>query len=147
MFNAVLYWSSGYESWCVILSQWLRITVLYWASGYESWCVILSQWLRITVCYTGEVVMIHGVLCWASDHWRSITHSDSQPLVQYNTPWFTTTGSAWHAMIHNHWLRICVLYWASGWESPCIILGKWLWIMLCYIGPVDMNDVLCWASW
>ena len=30
----------------------------------------------------------------------------SQPLTQYDLPWFTTTGSAKLAMIYNNWLHI-----------------------------------------
>jgi len=40
------------------------------------------------------------------NHWLSITHHDTQPLAQHNTPQFTTTGSAKLTMIHNHWLSI-----------------------------------------
>jgi hypothetical protein len=102
--------------------------VLFWASGCESCCVILSQWLWIMVCYAELVVVNHGVLCWASggeswcvmlsqrlwikvhtkthNHWLSIAHHDSQPLAQHNTPWFTTTSTALHTMIHNHWFSI-----------------------------------------
>jgi hypothetical protein len=95
--------------------------VLCWAIGYEWWCVMLSKWLWIMVCYAEPVVMYDGVLCWASgwitttllsiihhdsqslglaqhtmfqNHWLRITHHDSQPLSRYNTPWFTTTGTA-----------------------------------------------------
>jgi hypothetical protein len=117
-----LNWGSGYESWCVILRQWLWIKVctaepvvvnhgvLCWARGCESWCVMMSQWLWIMVCYAEPVVVYHGVLCWASgcESWGvilsrvvvnhcvvcSATHHDSQQLAQNNTPWFTTTGSA-----------------------------------------------------
>ena len=41
-----------------------------------------------------------------TNHWLSISHYSSQPLVQYNTPWLSTTGSAKHTIIHNHWLSI-----------------------------------------
>jgi hypothetical protein len=119
--HGVLFWNSGCESWCVILKQWLWIMVCYsgpvvvnhgvlcWASGCESWSVMLCKWLWIMVCYAGPVVVNHGVVCWDSgcepwcamlsqwlwiiNHWLSITPHDSQPLVQHNTPWFTTTGS------------------------------------------------------
>jgi hypothetical protein len=40
------------------------------------------------------------------NYWLSIAHNDSKPLAEYNTPWFTTTGSAEHTMIHNNWLSI-----------------------------------------
>jgi hypothetical protein len=40
------------------------------------------------------------------NHWLRITHHDSQPLAQNNTPSVTTTGSASLTIIHNHWLRV-----------------------------------------
>jgi hypothetical protein len=141
-----------------MLCQWLWIMVCYaepvvmhhgvlcWTSGCESWCVIPNQWLWIIVCYAEPVVVNRGVLCW-HDHWLSITHHDSQSLPQLNKPWFTTTGSAYLAIIYNH-LRI-VMYYAekSGCESWCVILGQWLWIMVCYAEPVVVNrGVLWWAS-
>ena len=39
---------------------------LCWTSGCESWCVILSQWLWIMVSYAEPVVANHVVLCCAS---------------------------------------------------------------------------------
>ena len=74
----VLCWTSGCESWCVMLSQWLWIIVCYtdplvmyrgvlwWASGCESWCVILNQGFWIIVCYAESLVVNHGMLCWVS---------------------------------------------------------------------------------
>jgi hypothetical protein len=38
--------------------------VLFWVSCFESWCVILSQWLCIMVCYAEPVVGYDGVLFW-----------------------------------------------------------------------------------
>ena len=40
--------------------------VLFRASGYELWCVILSQWLLTMMCYAESLVVNHGVLCLAS---------------------------------------------------------------------------------
>jgi hypothetical protein len=37
--------------------------VLYRSSGCESWCGILSQWLLTMVCYAEPLVVNHGVLC------------------------------------------------------------------------------------
>jgi hypothetical protein len=85
----VLFWTSGCESWCVMLSKWLWVMesnaepvvvnhgVLCWASDCESfwvilsqwlcsWCVMLGQCLWIMVCYTDPVVVNYGVLCFAS---------------------------------------------------------------------------------
>ena len=36
------------------------------ASGCESWCAMLSQWLRIMLCYSELIIGNHGMLCWAS---------------------------------------------------------------------------------
>jgi hypothetical protein len=117
--HGVLCWASGCELWCVILSQWLWIIVSY----------DICQWLWIMVCYAVTVV--------------GITHHDSQPLAQHSTPWFTTTRSfiTHHdsqplAFVVNHG----VLCWASGCESWCVILRKWLWIMTSYAEPVVLND-------
>jgi hypothetical protein len=111
-------WASGYETWCVMLSQWLWIMVchtepvvvnhgvLYWASAWESLCVILSQWLWIMVCYAEPVVVNHDVIL--SQLFRII--------VCYIEP---------VAMNHG------VLYWVSGCASWCAKL---------------IYDVLCWAS-
>jgi hypothetical protein len=107
MNNVVSFWTSICESWRVMPSQWLWIIVgyaepagvnhgvLFRASGCESCCVILSQWLWNIMCYadlfvgnsSASMTMIHNQLL------LSIAHYDSQPLVQYKTTWFTTTGS------------------------------------------------------
>jgi hypothetical protein len=73
--------------------------ISYGASGRESWCIILSQWLLVMMCIAESVDVNHGLLCCASgcdwwwvmhtiihNHLLSITHHDSQPLVQYNSP-------------------------------------------------------------
>ena len=39
-------------------------------------------------------------------HGLSIPQHDSQPQAQNNSPWSTTTGSASHSTIRNHWLII-----------------------------------------
>jgi hypothetical protein len=55
---------------------------------------MLNQWICIMVCYAEPVDVNHGVLFWASG------------CPQHNSPWFTTTVSAYHIIIHNHWLSI-----------------------------------------
>jgi hypothetical protein len=35
---------------------------LWWATGCESWCAMMSQWLCIMVCYAEPVVVIRGEL-------------------------------------------------------------------------------------
>jgi hypothetical protein len=86
------------------------------------------------------------------NHWLIIAHHDSQPLARHNTPWFTSTGSAYHTMIHNQWLSIThsVLCWSIDCESRWVMLrqwlwiiyvmlSQWLWIMVCYSVPFDVN--------
>jgi hypothetical protein len=104
--HGVLFWASGCESWWVMLSQWLWIIVsddeqvvvnhdlLCWASVCESLFFMLSQWLWIMVYDTEPEATWPSSLTIIHNHWLSITHHDSQPLAQNNTPWFTTTGSA-----------------------------------------------------
>jgi hypothetical protein len=128
--HGVLYWAIGYESWCDILCQWLWIRVCYadlevvnggelhCASGWKSWCVMLCQWIVIMVCNARPVVVNHGVmtiiLCYALMwFWimvcytePSVTHHHSLLLGQHSTPWFTTTGTEYHTMIHNQLLSI-----------------------------------------
>ena len=73
-----LSWASGceslcyaepdvWESWSVMLSQWLYIFVCYGEPGVcELWWAMLSQWLWITLCYYVSVGVTHGELCWGS---------------------------------------------------------------------------------
>ena len=101
--------TSGCESCCAMLNQWVWITmcysepvvvnhgVLFWANGCESCCVILSLWFWIMLSYAEPVVVNHGVLFWASgcESWYTML----SPVVVYRD----------------------VLCWA-----------KLLWIMMCY---------------
>jgi hypothetical protein len=107
------------------------------------------------------------------NHWLIITHQDSQPLAQHNTPWLPTWAKwlcimmfyaepsgceSWFAMLSQWlWIMVCyaeqgvmyygVLCWASGCESLCVILSQWLWIMVCYAESGVVNHVeLWWAS-
>jgi hypothetical protein len=103
-----------------------------------------SPWFTTTG--SAKCTMIHN-------HWLIIAHHDSQPLAQHNIPWFTTTGSALLAMIHNPFyseplvVNHGVLFWARCCDSRCIILSKWLWILLCYSDSGVVNHgKLCWAS-
>jgi hypothetical protein len=81
----VLCWASGCESLWIMLSQWLCNIVSYNVIlvVWEPWCVILSQWLGITVwmpcqwvwimvSYAEPVVVNHYVLFCASrcEPWR-----------------------------------------------------------------------------
>jgi hypothetical protein len=38
------------------------------------------------------------------NQWLCKTPHDLQPMTQYKSQWFTTTGSAKHFMIYNRWL-------------------------------------------
>jgi hypothetical protein len=152
----------------MIHNHWLSIT-----HHGESWCIILSHWLWIILCYSEAVVVNHGELCWASgceswcvilSQWLLImftmTHNHSD---QYITPWFTTTGSVWHTMIHNHWLSITrhnsqpLAQHYNPWLATChtepvvvnhgvIYWSEWLWVMVCNAETVIVNHgVLFWA--
>jgi hypothetical protein len=111
----VLWWSSGCESWCVMLRKWLWIMMcnaeqvvashgeLCWTSGFESWCAMLSQWLWIMVRYAEPVVVNHVVLYWADCVLVMVCHAD--PLVMTD-------------------------------------ISQWLWIMTCYGGPVVVSHGL-----
>jgi hypothetical protein len=60
---------------------------------------MLSQRVLIMVCYS-VTPMIHN-------HSLSINDHDSQPIAaQHNSLLFTTTGSVYNNVIHNHWLSI-----------------------------------------
>jgi hypothetical protein len=50
--QCVLFWASGWES------RWES-----YASGCESWCILLSQWLWITMSYYVPVGVNHCYLC------------------------------------------------------------------------------------
>jgi hypothetical protein len=41
--------------------------VLYGASGFESLCVLLSQWLLIMVCIAEQMIVKQGKLCCVGD--------------------------------------------------------------------------------
>jgi hypothetical protein len=56
-------------------------------------------------------------------------------------------------MIHNHWLSIThhdsrpAFCWTSGFEWWCVMLSKWLWLMVCNAEQVVVSHgELCWAS-
>jgi hypothetical protein len=130
--HGVLCWASGYESWCVMLSQWLRscqfrfeyINVLHNIHMRFLNCyTFLSEWYVCKkidlVCYAEPVVMNHGVLCWASDceswcamlsQWLCIILCYAEPVVVNHDVLFCASGcESWcvkHTMIHNHWLSI-----------------------------------------
>jgi hypothetical protein len=109
--------------------------VLSCAIGIFSLCVILSQWLWIIDGHAVPKVMIDGVKFWASGY------EHSQPLVQHNTRWFTTTSSALHTKTHIR--RLSITHHDSqpleGCELWRVILSQWLSIMVCYTEPVDVN--------
>jgi hypothetical protein len=101
--HGVFCWASGYESWCVILSQWVWIMVRYadlvdvnhcelcWASCCESCWDIPTYWLTIT--HHESYTRSSAYLTMFHSHWHSITHHNSQTLANHISTWFTTTGS------------------------------------------------------
>jgi hypothetical protein len=141
--HGVLCWAIGCESCCVILSllrfsygvpcrairyEWyepmiVNYDVLWWTSGCESWCVMLSQWLWIHVCYTepnscesccvilSRLCFSYGVSC------RAIGYEWYEPMV----------------------VNYDVLWWTSDCESWCVMLSKWLRVMVSYAKPVVVS--------
>jgi hypothetical protein len=111
--------------------------VLFSASRCESWCVLKSQWMWITMCYSQPLVVNHCELCWASGCESFWVMLSQWVWIMVSTTWFTTTGTAWLALIYNHWLSIAehdsqpLAKHSSPWFTT-IMLCKWLWIMLCY---------------
>jgi hypothetical protein len=128
----------------------VKHVVVCWSSGCESWCSILSQWLWIMVCYAEPVVVNYDVLCWTSqplaqhstpwftgtgsalhtmihNHWLRIINHVWQPLAQHSSPVYYSEP--------------------NGYEWWFIMMSQWLWIMVSYAEPVGINHgVLCWAS-
>jgi hypothetical protein len=67
-----LWWASGCESWCVMLSRVCgNHGVLCWTSGWESRCECCASGCA-SLCYAEPVVVNHSVLCCASrcEPWR-----------------------------------------------------------------------------
>jgi hypothetical protein len=136
-----LSWDSGCESWCAMISKCVGIMVCYsepmvvnndvlsWTSGCESCCCILSQcspWFKPT--RSAYLTIIHT-------HWLRISHQDSEPLAQQNTPWFTNKVCYYEPVNVNRG----VLCWASDCESCFAMLSHWLWIIVCYAESVGEN--------
>ena len=137
--HVVLYWVSGCESCCVMLSLWLWIK-----------CFMLSQWLWFMVCYTEPVVVNHVVLCWASSFLIMVWYAETV-VVNHGVLCLASDCESCRGMLNQWmWASGCesyVLYWGSGCESRWAILSQWLWIMLFSAVPVVVNYVvLCWAS-
>ena len=155
--HVVLYWACGCESLWVMLRQLLCIIVssaqsavvkhgvLCLTSDCDSWCFMLSQWLLFMVCYAEPVVVNHGVLCvfvvvihvvlcWASE-WKSRCECCGSGC------------ESWWAML-SKWLWIIVRYAEPvvvNHDEVCCASG--LWIMVCYAVPVVVNHgELCSAS-
>ena len=63
MYHGVLFWASGCESRCAMLSKGLWIMVSYEVPVVMNRGVLLC----IMVCYAAPVIVNHGVLFWASD--------------------------------------------------------------------------------
>jgi hypothetical protein len=159
----VLCWTSGCETWCVIMCKlfWIKVCnaeqvvvshgELCWASSSETCCAMLSQWLWIMVCYAEPVVMSHSELCWARgcgswcvmlSQWLWIMVCYAVPVVvNYAVLCWWTMVSYSEPVAVNHGLLCC----ASGSESWWVMLCQWLWIMLCYAELVVVHHV-CYAE-
>ena len=133
--HGVIYWTSGCESWFVMLSQWLWTMVWYtapvvvkrgdlcWTSGCESWCVMLSKW-----------IVNQGVVCWATgcESWFVMLSQWFRSMVSYAVPGGLIMVCNAEPVVVNH----ALLYWFV-----------WLWIMVNNDKPVVLNHgVLYWGS-
>jgi hypothetical protein len=83
------------------------------------------------------------------NHWLSISHHDSQPLILENTQWL------WWAQLMGIMLWYArpvvvnqgFLCWAGGCESWFIRLRQWLWIIVYFLESVVVNHgVICWVN-
>jgi hypothetical protein len=83
------------------------------------------------VCYAEPMVVIHGMLCWASG-------CESWGIMLCESLWITRV-----MLIHWLWM----LCWPTSFQSWCAMLSQWLWIIVCYAEPVVVNHgVLCLAG-
>ena len=129
--NDVLWWASGCEPWCDMVSQWLWIILCY---ACESCQIILSHWLWIMVCCAVPVVVSHGELYSA---W----------CVHDGVICYANGCDSCSAILIRVVVNRSVLCWASGCVSWCVMLRQWLWIMVCHSETVIVNHgVLLWAS-
>ena len=93
--------------------------VLCWTSGYESWCVMLTKWSGIMVCNAAQVDVSHGVLCWDSDcgsfwvmlsKWLWIMLCNAEPVVVNYCVLCWASGCYSWCVIWSQWLWIMVWY-------------------------------------
>jgi len=128
---------------------------------------MLSQWLWFMVCYAEPVIVNHGVLCWASGcaSWCAMLCQWLWMMLWYAEPVGGNHGANTELVVVNHG-EVC---WASGlwiivcyaepgvWESWCVMLSQWLWIIvLCstrcvgimvnYANPVIVNHYVLFCA-
>jgi hypothetical protein len=97
-----------------------------WTSGLESWCGMLSQWLWIMVCYTDPVDVNH--VCYTEPNsCESCCFILSQLCLSYGVS-CRAAGYEWYESVVVNYGAFC---WTSGPESWCVMLSKWLWLMVC----------------
>ena len=149
--HVVLYWAG----WLWFMECYNEPVVvnngeLFWTSGCQSWCIVLGQWLCIIVWYAQQVVVNHGVLYWdgwlwiivwyaelsgcgslcGMQSWVFVNHvvlcwvsgCESCCVILNKLVWFMVCYA--ELMVVNH----CVLCWISGCVSWCIMLFQLLWI-------------------
>ena len=88
---------------------------------------MLSQWLLIMCAMLNRTVVNHVVLYWAGCVWVMVCHAE--PLVMTDMrQWLWIMVCYAGPVAVNHGVLCC----ASGCESWCAMLSKWLWIMLYY---------------
>ena len=123
-----------------MLSKWLWISRCY---ACESWWVILSQWLWNMVCYAVPVVGSHGDYV-VQGVWIMMCYVEQSGCELLCVISLVVIGcKSYEPVLGNHG----VLCWTYGCESWCVMLSKWLWIMVCHAEQVVVNHgVLCWVS-
>jgi hypothetical protein len=112
--HGVLFLASGWESRCECR-----------ASGCESWWIILSQWLWITMCYSVPVGVNHGELCWGSgfasccaimcQYVCLMVSFAQQVVVNHSVLLCASKCDSWWVML-NHWLWIIVSF-----DEPVVV--------------------------
>ena len=144
-------WTSGCESSCVMLNQWLWVMVCN-----------ARQWLWIMVSFTVPVVVNHGVLYWVSGFELCCA------MLVNNSGLYSASGCEFAMLcqllwvmvsyiVPRLWIMVCnaqpvvvnhgVLCCGSGCESWWVIMTRWVLIMVCYCEAVMVNHgVLCWTN-
>jgi hypothetical protein len=142
--HGLLWYASGCESWWAMLCQ-----------GCESWCVMLSMRWWIMLCYTDpcgcesimvcctDPVVVNHVCYTEPNSCESCCFILSRLCLSYGVS-CRAAGYEWYESVVVNYGAFC---WTSGLETWCVMLSKWLWLMVCNAEQVVVSHVeLCWAS-